>query len=585
MSGTTTQTGSPRATWQFPSNQDGAEYGFGDAAAAHFLANPMAHLVRETIQNSMDAKVDGLYEPVRVVFKKAEIPIHFIGGDSLRPHLDACLALARERRQPETVTAYANALEALDQPTVSCLCVVDSGTTGLVDDNWKALVIQEGIAHKNRSASGGSNGIGKNAVFNVSDLQTVMYSTRYLDRRRGREERLQGKSRLITHPEPEAEHIQLQHIGFYRIEDGQPLRGKQIPDVFRLAETGTGIFIPGFNARCTNWARATMAAVLENFFFAIHHQQLVVEIQADPEQSAVALSHETIDQHFMTIGKGENYAYYRAIRDSAAHTIPVRDPLGPLQVYMLKGEGPRRTACINHNGMLITDSRERKRNGLAPQNRNFWPDYAAVVMAATPGGDEWLRTMENPGHDAITPQQVRGNFGRRQAETILSEARNALHEAYESGFSTAQYQATSNLIELAYALPERPLDVPEDIPLTATVIGAKPQFVKLQAPMEAASGGRAPTLLNQRIVSTGRNEATMAFNADRAGEIFIKLYPTGAEGGGDTYIEITDVENIDDPEMPITLSDGVVILNVDSNQRVRLKITAAKDIAHLAFTF
>ena len=203
-----------------------------------------------------------------------------------------------------------------------------------------------------------------------------------------------------------------------------------------------------------------------------------------------ALSHETIDRHFATIGKGEKYAYYRAIRDSAAHTVPVSDPLGPLQVYMLKSEGPRRTAYINHNGMLITDSRERKRNSLAPQNRNFWPDYAAVIMAATPQGDEWLRTMENPGHDAITPQQVRGNFDRRQAEAILSEARNALHEAYESGFNTAQYQATSNLTELAYALPERPLNVPEEIPLTTTVIGTKPQFVQFQAPM--GSGIRRP---------------------------------------------------------------------------------------------
>ena len=412
-----------------------------------------------------------------------------------------------------------------------------------------------------------------------------MYSTRYLERRKGREERLQGKSRLITHPEPEGKHTQLQHIGFYRTEDGQPLRGKQIPDMFRLIETGTGVFILGFDARCTNWARATVAAVLENFFFAIHHQQLVVEIQADPEQSAISLNHETIDQHFATIGKVENYAYYRAIRDSAAYTVPVNAPLGPLQVYMLKGEGPRRTACINHNGMLITDSRERKRNGLVPQSRNFWPDYAAVVMAATPAGDEWLRTMENPGHDAFIPQQIRGAFDRKQAEAILSEARNVLHEAYESSFNTAQYQGTSNLTELAYALPERPLDIPGDIPLKTTVIGVKPQVLQPQASTEATSGDQFPALLNQRIVSTGRNEATIAFNADRSGEIIIKLHPAGAERGSDAHIEITDVENIDHPEMPIALSDGGVTLIVDSNQRVRLKITAAQDIAHLAFTF
>jgi hypothetical protein len=61
-----------QAAWQFPPNQEGAEYGFGDAASAHFRADPMAHLVRETIQNAMDAKLDGLAEPVHVAFNERD---------------------------------------------------------------------------------------------------------------------------------------------------------------------------------------------------------------------------------------------------------------------------------------------------------------------------------------------------------------------------------------------------------------------------------------------------------------------------------------------------------------------------------
>ena len=585
MTELTVQADTHRAAWQFPPNQDGAEYGFGDAAAAHFRADPMAHLVREVIQNSMDAKTDGLYQPVHVAFAETEIPTRIFGGDSLLPHVASCLALAKEKRQTEAVAAYAKALEALDQPTVSCLCIIDSGTTGLENDNWNALVVQEGIAHKSRPAAGGSNGIGKNAVFNVSDLQAVMYSTRYVARRKGREEKLQGKSRLATHPEPAGKHTLLQHIGFYRTEDRQPLRGRQIPDVFRLTDTGTGIFILGFNPHCTNWARAAMAAVLDNFFFAIHNRQLVVEIRANPEQPAITLNHETIDQHFITTGKNENYAYYLAIRGCTARTIPVDAPLGALQLYLLKGEGPRRTAYLNRNGMLITDSRERRRNYLAPQSRSFWPDYAAVIMAATPQGDEWLRTMENPGHDAMTPQQIRGTSDRRQAEAVLNQARNALFEAYDYGFNSAQYERASNLTELAYALPERSLNVPEDIPLTTTVIGAKPQSRRLQAPMEAPLGDQAPILMNQRIISTGSNEATIAFNADRAGAVTLKLHPTGAERGSETQIDITSVEDLDHPEVPIPLSDGFITLNADNNRRIRLKITAEQNISHLAFTF
>ena len=118
-----------------------------------------------------------------------------------------------------------------------------------------------------------------------------------------------------------------------------------------------------------------------------------------------------------------------------------------------------------------------------------------------------------------------------------------------------------------------------------TVIEVKPQSRQLQAPMEAPLGDQVPTLINQRIISTGSNEATIAFNADRAGAVTLKLHPTGAERGSETQINITAVEDLDSPEMPIALSDGVITLNVDNNRRIRLKITAGQDISHLAFTF
>ncbi len=584
MTAITRQPDGLQATWQFPPNEDGAEYGFVDAAAAHFRADPVAHLVREMIQNSMDAKVDGLYEPVRVSFTEAQIPNHVIGGNSLRPHLESCLSSAKEKQQTEATTAYANALQALDQPDINCLCIIDSGTTGLVDPNWKALVIQEGVVRKSRPASGGSNGIGKNAIFNVSDLQTVMYATRYVARRKGREERLQGKSRLVAHADPSGREGQLQHIGFYRTAAKQPLRGKEIPDVFRLPDTGTGVFILGFNAHCANWAGAAVAAVLKNFFYAIHDKQLVVEIQANPDQPPTVLNHETIDQHFTTVGERESYAYYRAIRDCVAQTIQTESPLGPLQVYILTGDGPRRTACLNRNGMLITDSREQKRNGLAPQNRSFWPDYSAVLVAATPQGDEWLRAMENPGHDAITPQQFKGISERKRAESILNKARKALRETYDGAFNTTQCHATSNLSELAYALPELALDAPRDIPLQTTVLETKPYSAQHRALMEAKSGHRAPSLRNQRIISTGANLALVAFNVDQAGTVALKLHPTGAERTNETRIDIISVEDLDDPGRPVDLSDGVATIKVEKDQRVRLKVTAAQDIANLAFT-
>ena len=98
---------------------------------------------------------------------------------------------------------YKKAYDALKK-NVRVLAVVDSGTTGLNSTaKWKALVNQEGAVDKTNPAAGGSFGIGKNAVFNVSALHTVLYSTYYLDGRRGRREKVQGKSSLMTHTDPD----------------------------------------------------------------------------------------------------------------------------------------------------------------------------------------------------------------------------------------------------------------------------------------------------------------------------------------------------------------------------------------------
>ena len=187
----------------------------------------------------------------------------------------------------EGSSAYRNSLEVLESEYIPCLKIEDSGTTGLRGRSWDALTQQEGFVNKNGAVHGGSYGIGKNAVFNLSSLYTVFYSTRYLDGRRGREERMQGKARLITHADPAGSAEKLQHIGFYRCIDNQPVRGKRIPDAFRLEDPGTAVFIMGFNPGSADWHAELLRSVFENFFYAIHHKMLVVEIQSSPSRPCI----------------------------------------------------------------------------------------------------------------------------------------------------------------------------------------------------------------------------------------------------------------------------------------------------------
>ncbi len=72
-----------RLTWRFPSRNGGIDY-VNDPSGAHFSDDPIAKLVRELIQNSLDAKHDGFSDPVTVTFCEIRVKRGLIGGAALK---------------------------------------------------------------------------------------------------------------------------------------------------------------------------------------------------------------------------------------------------------------------------------------------------------------------------------------------------------------------------------------------------------------------------------------------------------------------------------------------------------------------
>ena len=59
-------------SWNFPPNNDGTTSGFNDGAIDTFAGNRLSSVVREIIQNSLDAKKNP-EEPVRLCFRLDEV--------------------------------------------------------------------------------------------------------------------------------------------------------------------------------------------------------------------------------------------------------------------------------------------------------------------------------------------------------------------------------------------------------------------------------------------------------------------------------------------------------------------------------
>ena len=446
---------SSKPRWNFPSRNGGIDF-VHDPSAAFFNDNPIPKLVREVIQNSLDAREPGIAEPVRVTFTDAQIERGLLGATQLYRHLTSCLKRSVQEERSESIRGmYEHAVETLKNSHVRCLRITDSNTTGLVGDRWDALVIEEGGVRKSDTGSPGGNfGIGKNAVFNVSDIQTVFYSTHYVNRK-GRVDKLQGKATLMSHPNPDNPDESLQHIGFYQDESMQPIIGRrEIDQFFQLTEPGAGVFIMGFNPRTDNWIDEIVRAVLQNFFYAIHHQSLVVSVE--DSENTVEIKYDNLEPLFERYNEDDSasHFYYRAIRDAELETTNAIRNLGEFDVFIHLNGGPKRMAFVNRNGMLISDSREQKSNPIYTRNRSLWPDYAAVILPSTDSVDKMIRKMENPSHDAISISQLNEQDEQRKMRNAFRDARDAIRAIMDDKTHLDQSGHQANLRELAEMFPE-----------------------------------------------------------------------------------------------------------------------------------
>ena len=168
--------------WVFPPNNNAVINGINDAGIATFASTMYDSLVRESIQNSLDAKADWADGPVEVHFTQENIPRNKIPGyESLSEALKKCEVV--ESNNELTRNFFKTAYETLDFNSINVLKISDYNTTGLKGSSsgksgtaWSRLVKESGTNDKD-GVAGGSFGIGKSAYFACSRFRTVFFSS------------------------------------------------------------------------------------------------------------------------------------------------------------------------------------------------------------------------------------------------------------------------------------------------------------------------------------------------------------------------------------------------------------------------
>lgn len=270
--------------WFFPEQNGGRIVGPEDAAQQSFRMSLYGSLIRECIQNSLDA-YDNPEEPVRVditfnAIERAEYSNFF----ELSKHISGCLERFGHSEQAERIYGPVESYINLISEELGYVRIADSNTRGMLYDKnnvnspFIAFVQSIGNSAKKDKTSGGSFGLGKAAYFAVSPIKTLLVSTKSIEDNKCY---FQGVTTLCDNI---VNGVTYQCQGYYCLGmDNSPIDvAGDIPDEFRREEYGTDFNIMGFDLKLKEEAKKEMVtAVLQNFWYAIYSKKLVVTIDGE----------------------------------------------------------------------------------------------------------------------------------------------------------------------------------------------------------------------------------------------------------------------------------------------------------------
>lgn len=450
--------------WYFK-NEGGNDVGPNDAIHLTFKGNPYYSIVREAIQNSLDAVNDDRF-PVSVSFQYFDLDrVQYPSFFQLEEHINQSLEFYKtnsdaQRLFGDMIKYLSGTEKGKKKLKVSCLKISDSNTKGMsfydgTDSPFYAFLRATGVSAKRLTGSGGSFGFGKGAYFALSPIKTVVVSSKDTSNNVF----FEGATRLTTHKNEIGEKITA--YGFYDNNNGEPVTIEEnIPEIFKRTETGTDINIIGLWDEVDR-NRLMIKSVLNNFWLAIHEHKLVVTI------NEVTISKENleqiIDEYFPTEFESGNATeieswnpkpYNKAVKYAEANDqfkvfSDVLGTLGKVKMYVFLEKGlPNRTAFFRKPKMVVFKRTNRKING-----------YAAVFICESEEGNNILRMMENPAHNEWRKENYPSDEGRlnklaRKAENEYSDYVNAKLDSLAK-LNTSKKVAFLGLEEF--------LSIPEDL--------------------------------------------------------------------------------------------------------------------------
>lgn len=413
--------------WYFlKPHPDNPNHGSGpnDSGIEHFKGEPIKGVIRESIQNSLDAvddknKKNGYVEVTFEfgVLDKNDVP----DIDELKRHITLCGSQYSNYKKESD-----DALKVLSKPKVPYLKISDKntkGAAGLDDDgksDWYRLIYAPGDCDKPES-SGGSFGIGKSSYFALSHARTVFFSTNDLHKKPA----FIGLTRQARHNDRTEKLLELGYLTHEKTKSTRTL--DKIPLEFQRKEPGLDIFIVGVRGEHGENVKEALSEVCANFYLAITEKKLIVKIKDLIGKTDYIISDKTLNDVFekhAAFAK-QSYQCFRSIQTGGVHGETLKT-IGACKLHLLTNEVglPQRIAFFRR-GMLIYLAEFR-----------FNLPFAGTFFCDNSDGNSLLRKLEPPEHNNWEPKRDPKN-GNQAIDEIREWIRGILRKASGEGDDSA----------------------------------------------------------------------------------------------------------------------------------------------------
>ena len=438
--------------WQFPPNLTNAPIGPRDRGIEHYTGHRLDSLVRETIQNSLDAQAKPGLLPAKVDFRLRELQVSSFNGSELAAALNSSISGLKPKDEAYR-KMFRKAVAQLDKDTIPTLVITDSNTTGVRDDGdddcpWAALTRGSGESAKQANNASGSYGIGKAAAYLATDLRTALYSTTFYvrDQNSEKENRFIGKAILSGHKDQDGNKVTSE--GYLSAEDFASLCNGDIPAPYRLDEPGLCLQIPGYRAS-RNWEDDVVRVAVENFFHALIKGELEVTV------GEKVVNASTIEDFSNLLSIRDKYLLETSRKEAASETTIPDVGTVKLRITLHDAieENIRDVALVRDAGMMITKNRTK----MGPARFTIpghWNRFTAIVECLSdPEGESAVRNCESPKHDELDIDRIPNAEDHATARQALQALGRWMREEIRKYVEPSNSTDPVNATEAAALLP------------------------------------------------------------------------------------------------------------------------------------